>query len=150
PTAAFGPAKCWLPERFREVAKRLTDNPENHVLFFGDKAGAAQVAAISEGISPHVHNLSNKTSLRELIALIASCDHFLTNDSGPMHLAAALAVPLLALFGSTNEISTGPYLHGKTLHKHVSCSPCYRRTCPIDFRCMKQISVEEVMSELIP
>jgi heptosyltransferase-2 len=65
-----------------------------------------------------------------------------------MHIASALDVPLLALFGSTSDVTTGPYQKGKVIHKHVPCSPCYKRTCPIDFKCMNQIEVSEVFEEL--
>ena len=68
-----------------------------------------------------------------------------TNDSGPMHIGAAFGVPLVALFGSTDEKVTGPYGQSESvIHKHPSCSPCFKRVCPIDFRCMNQIGVEEV------
>lgn len=147
PGAAFGSAKCWPPERFRAVAEKLLQK-ETAVLFFGDPTGTPLVNDICKDLPPQAINLAGKTSLRELIALIETCDVFLTNDSGPMHIAAALKVPLVSLFGSTNEVATGPYQHGTILHKHVECSPCYRRTCPIDFRCMKRIEVEEVLTAL--
>lgn len=143
-TAAYGPAKCWLPERFKEVAQEFSR--EYSVVFFGDTASREQIDSICEGLK--VVNLAGKTTLRELIALLACCDLFLTNDSGPMHLAAALEIPLVALFGSTNEVATGPYEWGRVIHKHVPCSPCYRRTCPIDFPCMKKIEVDEVIQAL--
>lgn len=147
--AAFGPAKCWLPERFREVAEKLLKDPEIHLLFFGDPASAPLVHSICEGLPERAVNLAGKTSLRELIALIERCHVFLTNDSGPMHIAAALKRPLVALFGSTNDVATGPYGHGTVIHKHVECSPCYRRVCPIDFRCMKRIETEEVYQAVL-
>ncbi|HEX2579194.1 MAG TPA: glycosyltransferase family 9 protein, partial [Rhabdochlamydiaceae bacterium] len=81
--------------------------------------------------------------------LIKLCSVLLTNDSGPMHIAAAVGTPLVALFGSTNEIATGPYKTGTIIHKHVDCSPCYKRVCPIDFRCMKRIETDEVYDALI-
>ncbi|MBA3236872.1 MAG: lipopolysaccharide heptosyltransferase II [Parachlamydiaceae bacterium] len=149
PGAAYGSAKCWLPERFVAVSQKLLANDQLYIVYFGDQAGASLVDAICKELpTERVINLSGKTSLRELMALIASCSLFLTNDSGPMHMAAALKIPLVALFGSTNDTSTGPYGGGKVIHKHVECSPCYKRVCPIDFRCMKQISVEEVYQEL--
>lgn len=147
--ASYGSAKCWPPERFRSVIEKLSARPNTYVLCFGDPAGAALVHAICEGLPPNVINLAGKTNLRELISLIAECSVFLTNDSGPMHIAAALKIPLVALFGSTNEIATGPYNHGEVIHKHVTCSPCYRRTCPIDFRCMTRIEVDEVYQAVI-
>lgn len=148
PGAAYGSAKCWLPHRFREVTQRLLENPKVVVIFFGDKAGASLVNDICLGLPERVINLAGKTSLRELMAFIKSCHIFLTNDSGPMHMASALGTPLLALFGSTSDVATGPYRGGKVIHKHVACSPCYRRECPIDFRCMTRIDVSEVYEEL--
>lgn len=148
PGAAYGSAKCWLPERFREVAKKLIQEHEVAILFFGDKTGEPLVREICQGLPPEAINLAGKTSLRELIALIQACSAFLTNDSGPMHIAAALKTPLVAVFGSTNEVATGPYEHGTVIHKHVECSPCYKRTCPIDFRCMTRIESDEVYNAL--
>lgn len=144
PGAAYGSAKCWLPERFRAVAEKLLQDPRVALLFFGDQAGAPLVNEICKDLSDRVVNLAGRTTLRELMALIQKCRVLLTNDSGPMHIAAALKVPLVALFGSTSDVATGPYGGGTVIHKHVSCSPCYQRVCPIDFKCMKQISVEEV------
>ena len=147
PGANQGSAKCWLPERFREVAQRLLRNKNISVVFFGDKATASLLKEICQGLPSRVVNLAGLTSIRELASLISICDLLLTNDSGPMHMASALGTPIVALFGSTNEIVTGPYRKGKVIHKHVECSPCYQRTCPIDFRCMKGIEAEEVLRD---
>lgn len=144
PGAAYGSAKCWLPERFRAVTEQLLQNPKNVILYFGDPAGAPLVNDICKNLPERVINLAGKTTLRELLALIQQCQVLLTNDSGPMHIAAALSVPLVALFGSTSDVATGPYGGGTVIHKHVECSPCYKRVCPIDFRCMKRIEVDEV------
>lgn len=149
PGAAFGSAKRWFPERFRTVIEKLLKTPNLYVICFGDEASAPLVHSICEGLPSRVNNLAGVTSLRELIALIEQCTVFLTNDSGPMHIAAALKTPLVALFGSTSEIATGPYEHGDVIHKHVSCSPCYKRTCPIDFKCMKEIQSDEVYEALM-
>lgn len=148
PGAAYGSAKCWLPERFHQLSQHLLDHPHLKIVFFGDKAGAPLVDAICANLPSRVINLAGKTSLRELMALIQACHLFLTNDSGPMHVASALGIPLIALFGSTSAVATGPYNGGKVIHKHVPCSPCYRRECPIDFRCMKSIEVQEVYREI--
>lgn len=148
PGAAYGSAKCWLPDRFNAVALRLLQNPHVTVLLFGDEAGASLTQEICKGLGPRAIDLAGKTSLRDLIACISLCDRFLTNDSGPMHIAAALQIPLVALFGSTNDTTTGPYQHGTVIHKHVECSPCYLRTCPIDFRCMKRIEADEVYKKV--
>ncbi len=149
PGAAYGSAKCWLPERFREVIQRLLKEvPNSEVFVFGDKLTKPLVDEIAEGFDKRVTNLAGKTTLKELIREIGRLDAFLTNDSGPMHIAASLKVPIVALFGSTNPYATGPYKFGKVIYKQVSCSPCYKRVCPIDFRCMKEIGVDEVVKEM--
>lgn len=148
PGATYGSAKCWLSERFREVTQRLLRDKELHVVYFGDSATASLVKEICQGLSSRVINLAGLTSLRQLASLISLCDVLLTNDSGPMHIADALGTPIVALFGSTSAVVTGPYHQGKVIHKHVECSPCYQRTCPIDFRCMKRIEADEVFEEL--
>lgn len=148
PGAAYGSAKCWLPDRFVEVTKRLLEDPKVHVVYFGDPAGAPLVNDICKQLPDRVINLAGKTTIREVVALIQNCTVFLTNDSGPMHICAALKTPLLALFGSTSDVKTGPYGGGSVIHKHVECSPCYKRVCPIDFRCMTRIGVDEVYNKL--
>lgn len=148
PGAAYGTAKCWLPDRFHAVTQKLIEDPNVRVIYFGDPAGASVVNEICKDLPEQVINLAGKTSLRELMALVNTCSVFLTNDSGPMHMASALGIPLVALFGSTSDVKTGPYAGGKVIHKHVECSPCYKRVCPIDFRCMKRIEVDEVYVEL--
>ncbi len=144
PGATYGSAKCWLPERFREVTERLLKDPDLYIVFFGDQATTGIVKEVSADLPARVINLAGTTSLRELASLISLCDVLLTNDSGPMHIADALGTPIVALFGSTSEVVTGPYRQGTVIHKHVECSPCYERTCPIDFRCMKNIEADEV------
>jgi heptosyltransferase-2 len=148
PGAAYGSAKCWLPERFIALTHKLLEDPKNRFGYFGDAAGMPLVHDICKKVPSSVVNLAGKTTLRELLALIKITSVFLTNDSGPMHIAAALNTPLLALFGSTSDIKTGPYNTGTVIHKHVDCSPCYKRTCPIDFRCMTSIEVNEVYQKL--
>ncbi len=148
PGATYGSAKCWLPIRFREVTERLLEDKDLFVVYFGDQASASLVKEICQDLPSRVINLAAMTSLRELAALISICDVLLTNDSGPMHIGDALGTPVVALFGSTSEIVTGPYRTGKVIHKHVDCSPCYLRTCPIDFRCMKRIESDEVFQAI--
>ncbi len=149
PGAAYGSAKCWLPERFQELCQQLLDHVNIKIIFFGDLSGVPLAQKICASLPSHrLINFTGKTTLRELIAFIQNCKIFLTNDSGPMHIASALEVPLIALFGSTSEITTGPYRGGHVIHKHVACSPCYRRECPIDFRCMTSIEVTEVYEEI--
>ena len=91
--------------------------------------------------------LAGRTSLGTLMGLIKECGLLVTNDSGPMHLAAALDVPQVAIFGSSSEIATGPLGPEARVIKHpVGCSPCFLRECPIDFRCMTRITVDEVLA----
>ncbi len=143
PGAAYGSAKCWPPERFRALAVDLLT--EGFVVFFGDSSTLGLVKEICKGLPPNVINLAGVTSLRELACIIKDCDLLITNDSGPMHVADAFGTPLIALFGSTDEEKTGPYRQKESVvNKHVPCSPCFKRVCPIDFPCMKEISVEEV------
>lgn len=147
PGAAYGTAKCWLPERFSELALKLVqEDPMAYVLFFGDSSSIELIKKICVGLHDRVINLAGVTSLRELACLIKDCSLLITNDSGPMHIGAAFDVPLVALFGSTDDVATGPYgCEDAVLNKRVSCSPCFKRTCPIDFRCMKEITVEDVL-----
>ncbi|NGX50311.1 MAG: ADP-heptose--LPS heptosyltransferase 2 [Chlamydiae bacterium] len=150
PGAAYGSAKCWPPERFREMAERLIKaDPSYVILFFGDLSHKDLLDRICNGLSSRVVNLAGQTNLRELMALIKISSTFLTNDSGPMHIADSLETPLLALFGSTDPIVTGPYRQSEqVIKKDVACAPCFKRVCPIDFPCMKKISVDEVIVKL--
>ena len=105
------------------------------------------------GAPVRILNLAGKTTLRELCALLKSCRVLLTNDSGPMHVAAAVGTRVIVPFGSTSAALTGPGLPGDPRHALVSanapCSPCFLRECPIDFRCMNGISVETVAARVI-
>ncbi|MGB7979137.1 MAG: lipopolysaccharide heptosyltransferase II [Chlamydiales bacterium] len=150
PGAAYGSAKCWPPERFRALALRLLQESDAHIVFFGDASTASLVKEISQGLPERVIDLAGVTNLRELMCLIKDCTVLITNDSGPMHIGAAFGVPLVALFGSTDDELTGPYGQPTSvINKRVSCSPCFKRVCPIDFRCMKQIGVEEVVERVL-
>jgi len=149
PSAAYGPAKCWPAERFRELAIKLLEKNDVWLLFFGDSSADLLNKTICRDLSERAINLAGVTSLRELMCLIKTCDLVLTNDSGPMHIAAAMHVPLIAFFGSTEPQKTGPYGQKEAvINKKVSCSPCFKRVCPIDFRCMKEISVTEVLQRI--
>lgn len=144
PTAAYGPSKCWPEHRFRHLAQKLLEEQNIIVFFFGDPASEEKVQRIAQDLGPRCFNLAGKTSLRQLMALIHRCDLFLSNDSGPMHMADALGTKGVALFGSTSPEATGPLQKARILKKSVECSPCFKRECPIDFRCMMSLSVEEV------
>ena len=140
PGAAYGSAKCWPKASFCAVINALPK--EVAAICIGNTKDS------SNGLPEKIIDLTQKTSLRSLIALISISDAILTNDSGPMHIAAALKKNLVALFGSTNPKRTGPWNTGKVLYKDVECSPCYKRECPIDFRCMTRITPKEVLEAL--
>lgn len=145
PGAAYGSAKCWPKENFRVVTENLIQDPRVRVIYFGDKNGKPLVDEICARLSPRVVNFAGKTNLRELMSLISLSKIVVTNDSGPMHLSSALQIPTVALFGSTNAVKTGPWAFGHVVQHKVACSPCYLRTCPIDFRCMTGITPEMVL-----
>jgi heptosyltransferase II len=148
PGAAYGNAKRWPADRFAAAADALADQFKARIVIFGSPGDvpAARAVAARMSVTPAV--LAGRTTLGQLMALIRECDLFITNDSGPMHLAAALNVPQLAIFGSTSEIATGPLSERARVIKHqVDCNPCFLRECPIDFRCMLGISAERVINE---
>ena len=145
PGASFGSAKRWSKERYAGLLDQLAYEQETDIVIFGSAAEVDIAKAIATGMRHPPVILSGKTTLSDLIALISCCDLFITNDSGPMHLAAALQIPMLAIFGPTDEIATGPMsVKAVVIKKKVECSPCLLRECPIDHRCMAGISVEEV------
>lgn len=150
PGAAYGSVKCWPPDRFRKVIEKVIAADPNHsVLLFGTPGQRKLIKEIGNGMPRQVVDLSGMTTIRQLMALISICNTFLTNDSGPMHIADALRVPLVSIFGSTSSIVTGPYHGEHVVKKDVDCSPCFKRTCPIDFRCMKRIGVDEISDLLL-
>jgi heptosyltransferase-2 len=148
PGAAYGGAKRWLPERFAESASYLATRLGGSVAIFGapdDADTCAGVEKLIRGV-PAV-NLAGKTSLREFIDRAAACSVFLTNDSGSMHVASALGVPTVAIFGATNHITTGPAGPlNAIVREEVSCSPCMKRECPIEHPCMTEVTSERVVS----
>ena len=145
PGAAFGPTKRWFLDRYAAVADLLVEKEGAEVLLIGSSPEVSFARQIERQMRATPHCLSGRTSVATLMGLLSLCDLLLTNDSGPMHLAAALGVPQVALFGSTDEIATGPLSHrAVVIHKHVECSPCLLRECPIDLRCFDRIAVDEV------
>lgn len=144
PGAAYGAAKCWPSERYQKLAKELLKE-DVWIVFFGDGGSREMIQKICQELGERAINLAGFTTIRELACLIQECDVLVTNDSGPMHIGSALGTPLVALFGSTDRHVTGPYGQFESVVcKEAACSPCLKRVCPIDFRCMTEISVEEV------
>ncbi len=145
PGAFFGSAKRWFADRWAALADLLIQRLDAQILIFGSREEKRLADEIRESMHYRPVILAGATDLPSLMALISLCDLFITNDSGPMHLAAALGTPQIALFGSTDEIATGPYSpKAQVVHKHVECSPCLLRECPLDLRCFEQIKVDEV------
>jgi lipopolysaccharide heptosyltransferase II len=150
PGAEYGPAKRWLPERFAEAAAKITAQMSAKWILFGTKNDAAIGEQIAAAIGEHCVNRIGQTTLDQLIDELRQCRLLLTNDTGTMHLAALLGVPVVAVFGSTEPRLTGPLGNGHTiLRHHVECSPCFLRECPIDFRCMKAVSADEVAGAVL-
>lgn len=145
PGATYGPAKKWLPERFAQVGDSLSRDLNAQVVLFGGQSDWETAEQVRKQSHTRMLNLSGKTTLREAVYLISQCRLFISNDSGLMHVAGALNIPTVAIFGSTNPVTTSPAGEKTILvRKPVSCSPCLKETCPTDFRCMTQISVEDV------
>ena len=145
PGAEYGPAKRWLPERFAEVASNVAAERNVQWILFGTAADAASGSNVAQTLGENGLNRIGQTSLDDLIRELRECRLLLTNDTGTMHLATLLGVPVVAVFGSTEPRLTGPLSAGHiVIRHHVECSPCFLRECPIDFRCMHAVTTEEV------
>jgi len=145
PGAEYGPAKRWLPERFAETATAVG----GRWMLFGTAKDAEIGAQIAAALGDKCTNLIGQTTIEQLIDELRQCELLLTNDTGTMHLATLLGVPVVAVFGSTEPRLTGPLGRKSRVVRHqVECSPCFLRECPLDFRCMKAVSVEEVVAAI--
>ncbi|HEX3685538.1 MAG TPA: lipopolysaccharide heptosyltransferase II [Bryobacteraceae bacterium] len=148
PGAAHGGAKRWLPERFAEAAVQIAHELGASVAIFGSKEELDICELVRRSIAAAgvpCTNFAGKTTLAEFIELAPACDVFLTNDSGAMHIASALGVPTVAIFGATDDQATGPTdTHSRVVREPVECSPCLRQECPIDHRCMTRVDAARV------
>jgi heptosyltransferase II len=143
--AAYGSAKCWEPERYAELADRLITAFDADVILFGAPQESGVAARIALAMRKHACNLVGATQIGELPALLSTCRLFIGNDSGAMHVAGAVGVPVIGIFGPTDPEGTRAMTPQFTLIREpVDCSPCFLRKCPIDHRCMTRISVERV------
>lgn len=149
PSAAYGSSKEWLPERFEGLIERLVEAfPASEVLLFGSEKEANRVSRIRAKFQQNVHNLAGRLSLRESLTAISFCSLFISNDSGLMHIAASLRIPLIGIFGPTVPQKTAPSNPDARIFLHpVDCSPCRHKACPTDHRCMKAVQVDEVFKE---
>jgi heptosyltransferase-2 len=156
PGAEYGPAKRWPVERFIAAAQEIQKRTNCVWLIFGGKGDMTLAERINSELrtpNSELRSLAGQTSLRELMSLLKLCRVLLTNDSGPMHVAAALGTPVVVPFGSTSPELTGPGLPGDPRHRLLKsdapCSPCFLRECPIDLRCLNGISVERVVEAMV-
>jgi heptosyltransferase-2 len=154
PGAEYGPAKRWPTERFREAMTLVSKQVSCTWVIVGTAADSPLATEILQGFEGRAEDLTGRTSLDELITTLRSCAALLTNDTGTMHLADWLEVPLVAVFGSTEPRLTGPRApHSTVLRHQVECSPCFLRDCPLDFRCMKAVTpaeAAEAVLQLLP
>jgi heptosyltransferase-2 len=151
--ATYGSAKRWYPERFAEVAKTFSDKFD--IIIFGGPNEVEMATEIEQNLKVwHVNNYTNlagKTTIKELCANIGGCSLFITNDSGPMHVAAAYRVPTVSIFGPTKHKETSQWLNEKSkiVRHEMDCSPCMKRECPLKHHeCMKSITASEVIEAI--
>jgi heptosyltransferase II len=143
--ASYGSAKCWLPSRFAEVASRWQSQADAEVILFGTAAEASVSAAIAAEMRRPPIDLTGKTAIADLPALLSQCHLFLGNDSGAMHVAAAVGLPIVAVFGPTDPFGTAPVTpRCSIVQQKPYCSPCFLRRCPTDHRCMTAVTADMV------
>jgi lipopolysaccharide heptosyltransferase II len=148
PGAFFGSAKRWVPERYAAAGERLARESGARIAIVGGAPERPLGEAIAAALSVPARVLCGETTLGELVGVLSRLRLLLTNDSGPMHLAAALGVPVVAVFGPTDWRETGPVGdRHRLVREPVPCSPCLLRECPIDHRCMRRVGVERVLGE---
>jgi heptosyltransferase-2 len=147
--ASYGSAKCWPPDRFAQALQQFTTHQEVDIILFGTPAEADVSAAIAAGVGKPVINLTGKTPIGDLPALLSRCRLFVGNDSGAMHVAAAVGLPVVTIFGPTDPHGTAPVTPRYTIvQQQPYCSPCFLRRCPTDHRCMTAVTVPMVESAL--
>ena len=146
PGASYGSAKRWFPDRFAAVADALAGQYSTGIAIIGGPGEIDLGSDIEKAMKHASLNLVGKTSVRQMMAVLSHCRLMVTNDSGPMHVAAALGVPVVALFGPTDHTTTSPLipLH-QIVRKRVHCAPCLKRVCPTDHWCMTAIEVDDVL-----
>jgi heptosyltransferase-2 len=150
PGAEYGPAKRWLTERFAEAAGAIATQRQAQWILFGTAKDAAIGEIISKSLGDKCVNRIGQTNLEQLIDELRTCRLLLTNDTGTMHLGSLLGIPTVAIFGSTEPRLTAPLGNRHIVLRHqVECSPCFLRECPIDFRCMKAVTVSEVVDAVL-
>lgn len=151
--AEYGPAKRWPVARFIDAAIEIRRQTHCRWILLGGSNDVSIIDSVTEKLGDDSIHLAGKTSLRELCVVLSLCRVVLTNDTGPMHLAAAVGARVVTPFGSTSPELTAPGLPGDSRHQLLRsgapCSPCFLRDCPIDFRCMNGISVDRVVQAVV-
>jgi heptosyltransferase-2 len=149
PGAVFGSAKRWPAERFSQIGDRVTESWGGKVVVFGSEGERLIAERVCDAMKNEALNLCGATSLETAMGVMRCCKFFVTNDSGLMHMAAGLGVPTVAVFGSTDPVTTGPRGDNtRIVRRPVSCAPCLREECPTDHRCMQRISPDAVWKEM--
>lgn len=149
--ASYGSAKCWPPERFGETLNHLQAHTDADVILFGTANEIPVTQAIASKLQKPPINLAGQTAIADLPALLSRCNIFLGNDSGAMHVAAAVGLPVVAVFGPTDPLGTAPVTPRSTIvQEKPYCSPCFLRRCPTDHRCMTAVHPAAVEAALVP
>jgi len=149
PGAIFGPAKRWPPERFAVIGDWAAERWGAKTVLVGSAGEKDICKKVAQSMKNASIDLCGQTTLDEVMAVIKRCDLFVTNDSGLMHVAAALNVPTVAIFGSTDHVATGPRNPRARIVRHdLDCAPCLKRECPTHYDCMLGIEPEEVWKEM--
>lgn len=145
PGASYGPAKRWPPDRFAALADRLIAALNADVLIFGSHVEKPLAEQVAQEMTHTPIVIAGEATLGQSMSILEQCRLVITNDSGSMHVAAALALPVTAIFGSTDPQATGPLgPYARVVQHCVPCNPCRLRVCPIDFRCMNEVTVDIV------
>ena len=149
--ASYGSAKCWPPERFAAALNLVQNERDADVILFGTSNELPVTSAIAAGLQKPPINLAGRTTIAELPSLLSRCGIFLGNDSGAMHVAAAVGLPVVAIFGPTDPLGTAPVTPRATIvAEKPYCSPCFLRRCPTDHRCMRAVQPAAVGAAILP
>jgi len=149
PGASYGPAKKWPLENFTALLNKFVEEKNAVPVILGGPGDKEDAGKISDGLSVRHMNLTDRLTLRQSMAVMSLLNVFITNDSGPMHIASAMGVSTVALFGSTSPTHTGPLnVNTKVIKDEIECSPCFERTCPYGhYDCFKGLTVDRIYDE---
>lgn len=147
---ASAQSRRWFKERFAQLADKIIKELKYNVIFFGSKEEKNYVCNLLKLMTQKAYNLAGKINLREYIAILKHLDLFITNDTGPMHLANAVGTPVIAIEGAADVRETGMFNKNKRIYinKHLSCSPCVRNVCPYNYECLYAIEVSDVFKSV--